>query len=61
MNTSPLMELKNIYQTFKLDSGRKIKVLQDINLQLNRDEVLVLLGPSGSGKSTCIRILAGLL
>ena len=61
MNQTPLMELKNIYQTFKLDSGRKIKVLQDINLTLNRDEVLVLLGPSGSGKSTCIRILAGLL
>ena len=61
MNTTPLMELRNIYQTFKLDSGRKIKVLQDINLSLGKDEVLVLLGPSGSGKSTCIRILAGLL
>ena len=61
MNQTPLMELKNIYQTFKLDSGRKIKVLQDINLSLGKDEVLVLLGPSGSGKSTCIRILAGLL
>lgn len=58
---SPLMELKNIYQTFKLDSGRKIKVLQDINLSLNDSEILVLLGPSGSGKSTCLRILAGLL
>ena len=61
MNTAPLMELKNIYQTFELDSGRKIKVLQDINMVLGRSEVLVLLGPSGSGKSTCLRILAGLL
>ncbi len=61
MNQTPLMELKNIYQTFKLDSGRKIKVLQDINLTLNSGEVLVLLGPSGSGKSTCLRVLAGLL
>ncbi len=55
------MELRNIYQTFKLDSGRKIKVLQDINLSVNDAEVLVLLGPSGSGKSTCLRVLAGLL
>ena len=61
MQNIPLMELRNIYQTFKLDSGRKIKVLQDINLSVNKAEVLVLLGPSGSGKSTCLRILAGLL
>ena len=59
--TPPLMELKNIYQTFKLDSGRRLRVLKDINLTLNQSEVLVLLGPSGSGKSTCLRILAGLL
>ena len=55
------MELKNVYQNFQLDSGRKIKVLKDINFTLNQSEVLVLLGPSGSGKSTCLRILAGLL
>lgn len=61
MSTVPMMELKNIYQTFQLDSGRKIKVLQDINFSLNKGEVLVLLGPSGSGKSTCLRVLAGLL
>jgi NitT/TauT family transport system ATP-binding protein len=61
MNQAPLMELKNVYQTFMLDSGRKIRVLKDINLTLSQNEVLVLLGPSGSGKSTCIRILAGLL
>ena len=58
---TPIMELKNVYQNFKLDSGRNLKVLKDINLILNPDEVLVLLGPSGSGKSTCLRVLAGLL
>lgn len=58
---TPLMELKDIYQTFTLDTGRKIKVLNGVDLVVNPGEVLVLLGPSGSGKSTCLRIIAGLL
>jgi NitT/TauT family transport system ATP-binding protein len=58
---SHLVELRNVYQTFQLDSGRKLKVLENINLSLYDNEVLVLLGPSGSGKSTCLRIMAGLL
>lgn len=44
-----------------MDSGRKLKVLENINLTLYENEVLVLLGPSGSGKSTCLRLMAGLL
>lgn len=57
----PMLELRNIYQNFQLDSGRKLKVLDNINLSLYENEVLVLLGPSGSGKSTCLRLMAGLL
>lgn len=60
-HSASLAELRNVYQTFQLDSGRKLKVLENINLSLYDNEVLVLLGPSGSGKSTCLRILAGLL
>lgn len=56
-----LVELRNVYQTFQLESGRKLKVLENINLSLYDNEVLVLLGPSGSGKSTCLRIISGLL
>ncbi|MGZ3696339.1 MAG: ATP-binding cassette domain-containing protein, partial [Bdellovibrionota bacterium] len=58
---APLVELKKIHQSFRLDSGGSIKVLKDINLSLNKGEILILLGPSGSGKSTCLRIMAGML
>jgi len=35
-------------------------VLREIELTINRGEILALLGPSGCGKSTLFRIIAGL-
>lgn len=37
-----------------------VKVLHNINLQLEQGEFLVLLGPSGCGKSTLLNLIAGL-
>lgn len=50
-----MLEIKNLYKKFG-----KLEVLQDINLSLQRGEVLSILGNSGSGKSTLLRILARL-
>ncbi len=58
---SPLLELKDVGHSYVLDSGQKLKVIQDISLSLMPHESLVVLGPSGSGKSTLLRILAGLI
>src|SRR5512139_1345862 len=35
----------------------QLHVLQDINLTINRGEVVVVIGPSGSGKSTLCRAI----
>jgi multiple sugar transport system ATP-binding protein len=37
-----------------------VRVLEELNLQVQPGEFLVLLGASGSGKTTALRILSGL-
>ena len=50
-----ILELKNINKSFQ-----GLKVLQDLNLEINKGEIGCLLGPSGSGKTTLFRIASGL-
>ena len=38
-----------------------VRVLEQLNLEINQGEFLVLLGPSGCGKSTLLNCVAGLL
>ncbi|SES09512.1 lipopolysaccharide export system ATP-binding protein [Tranquillimonas rosea] len=42
-------------------SYRKKPVLRDVSLELQRGEVVALLGPNGSGKTTCFYSVAGLV
>jgi NitT/TauT family transport system ATP-binding protein len=58
---SKLIEVKNVSQEFNLPNGKTLKVLADVNLCINKREVVALLGPSGCGKSTLLRIMAGLI
>lgn len=51
----PILELKNISKSF---NGNK--VLNGLNLSIERGEFVTLLGSSGCGKTTTLRIIAGL-
>ncbi|MBV0892175.1 LPS export ABC transporter ATP-binding protein [Paracoccus sp. Z118] len=42
-------------------SYRNRPVIRDVSLQLDRGEVVALLGPNGSGKTTCFYCIAGLI
>ena len=48
----PLVELSHVDKHYD-----KLHVLKDINLTVNKGEVLVVVGPSGSGKSTMCRTI----
>ena len=41
-------------------SDGNLIILEDINLELEQDKSLAIVGPSGSGKSTLLSLLAGL-
>ncbi|MBX3065014.1 MAG: ABC transporter ATP-binding protein [Anaerolineae bacterium] len=60
MTDTPLVELNGVYRTFAKDR-QTIPVLQDINLQVQPNEIICLVGESGCGKTTTGRIIAGLL
>ncbi|WP_439523002.1 ABC transporter ATP-binding protein [Marivita sp.] len=49
------VSLKNIKKSFG-----SVRVLNQINLDMEQGDFLVLLGPSGCGKSTLLRMIAGL-
>ena len=45
-----VLEIKDIHKSFD-----KLEVLQGINMQVRRGEVVAVIGPSGGGKSTLLR------
>ncbi|MFP4618955.1 MAG: amino acid ABC transporter ATP-binding protein [Spirochaetaceae bacterium] len=47
-----LVEIKNLKKSFG-----KMEVLKDINMDVNKQDVVCLLGPSGGGKSTLLRCI----
>ena len=54
------IEVKNINKTFKSKKTDQLSVLSDINLKVEKGELVCLLGPSGCGKTTLLRLIAGL-
>ena len=55
MKNEKIVEVKNLKKQY----GDNI-ILKDINLHINRGEVVSLIGPSGSGKSTILRCIVDL-
>ncbi len=55
-----LLSVKNVSKSFKKDEQQDLLVLEEVNFELRKGEIVALLGKSGSGKSTLLRIMSGL-
>ena len=54
-----MIKIKNLHKAYDLGTYQ-LEVLKDINLEIEKQEFVTIMGPSGSGKSTLLHIL-GLL
>jgi lipoprotein-releasing system ATP-binding protein len=54
-----ILEAKNIYKSFR-NGERKLVVLSNLSISVDKQETVTIMGPSGSGKSTLLHILGTL-
>ena len=60
MNKELVMEIKDISKVYGL-KGVTVNALKNINLNLYKGEVVIIMGPSGAGKTTLLSIMGFLL
>ena len=59
MNNQSVISINNLNHFFGKGELRK-QVLFDINLEIDRGEIVLMTGPSGSGKTTLLTLVSGL-
>ena len=59
MTSGSLISVRNLAKTYRR-GGEEIRVLQGLNLDVDRGEFVAFMGPSGSGKTTLLNLLGGL-
>lgn len=51
-----LLKIENLTKSFD-----KLKVIENLNLKIEKNEIVAIIGPSGCGKSTLLNIISGIV
>ena len=54
-----LIQARGLTKTYRR-AGEDIRVLQQLNLDVDKGDFVAFMGPSGSGKTTLLNLLGGL-
>jgi len=55
-----MIEIKNLNKIYNKNKANEFQALKNINLTINKGEIIILKGVSGSGKSTLLSIIGAL-
>ena len=58
--TDSIIKIENVFKEYKVPDGKNVKALNDVSLEVSKNEFVCLVGPSGCGKTTLLNIVAGL-
>ena len=59
MNGKNALKVEELTKIYSTKSSKKIRALNNLNLEVKEGEIFGLLGPNGAGKTTFLNILAG--
>ena len=57
--TEPVVRLRDVKKEYHLE-GKSLPVLRGVSLDVNRGEIIAVVGRSGAGKSTLLHVIGGL-
>ncbi len=60
MDNKLLLDIRDIKKSYKISKEKNLEVLKGINLQINREEIVAIVGKSGAGKSTLLHLIGTL-
>lgn len=57
--TQPIIKVENLTREFYLYRGGHVLTIQNVSFNVNKGEILSIIGPTGSGKTEILRMIAG--
>ena len=57
--SQPIIKVKNLTKDFYLFKGGHVLTIDDVSFNVNKGEILSIIGPTGSGKTEILKMIAG--